>query len=176
MFTITKSGLGPNILKVHIANAKLTFSIWPLSLSPNFGTEMTPQGETLSSYLKISKVPPHPTHPHPFSLREYLPNPTDYLKKNVLPMGYKTCHVLNSSLDATICAKDCERLKKQKFGNDCKKKGGFFKCCIRRDKAFCNECRYIFSQVEKKKKRSNAQVLLHTPHVLLSPRNVSTTH
>ena len=91
-------------------------------------------------------------------------------------MGYKTCHVLNSSLDATICAKDCERLKKQKFGKDCKKKGGFFKCCIRRDKAFCNECRYIFSQVEKKKKRSNAQVLLHTPHVLLSPRNVSTTH
>ena len=48
MFTITKSGMGPHILKVlHIANAKLTFSIWPLSLSPNFGTEMTPQGETL---------------------------------------------------------------------------------------------------------------------------------
>ena len=92
---------------------------------------------------KYPKCPPHPTHPHPFSFREYLPNPTDYLKKNVLPMGYKTCHVLNSSLDATICAKDCERLKEHKFGKDCKKKGGFFKCCIRRDKAFCNECRYI---------------------------------
>ena len=58
-------------------------------------------------------------------------------------MGYKTCHMLNSSLDATICAKDCDRLKKHKFAKDCKNRGGLYKCCIRRDKAFCNECRYL---------------------------------
>ena len=56
-------------------------------------------------------------------------------------MGYKTCHVLNSSLDATVCAKDCDHLKKQEFATNCKDKGGLYKCCIRRDKAFCNECR-----------------------------------
>ena len=57
-------------------------------------------------------------------------------------MGYKTCHALNSSLDSTICAKDCDRLKKHKFAKDCKNRGGLYKCCIRRDKAFCHECRY----------------------------------
>ena len=58
-------------------------------------------------------------------------------------MGYKTCHVLNSSLDATVCAKDCDSLKKQDFATTCKAKGGLYKCCIRRDKAFCHECRYL---------------------------------
>ena len=58
-------------------------------------------------------------------------------------MGYKTCHVLNSSLDATICAKDCDRLGKQDFAKKCREKGGLFKCCIRRDAAFCHECRYL---------------------------------
>ena len=57
-------------------------------------------------------------------------------------MGYKTCHVLNSSLDSTICAKDCDRLKKHKFAKDCKNRGGLYKCCIRRDAAFCHECRF----------------------------------
>ena len=58
-------------------------------------------------------------------------------------MGYKTCHVLNSSLDSTVCAKDCDRLKKHKFAKDCKDRGGLYKCCIRRGAAFCHECRYI---------------------------------
>ena len=58
-------------------------------------------------------------------------------------MGYKTCHVLNSSLDATVCAKDCDRLKKEDFATNCGDEGGLYKCCIRRDKAFCHECRYL---------------------------------
>ena len=93
--------------------------------------------------------------------REYLTNPEEYLntqvsqkhrglmvchkktrEKQVRPMGYKTCHALNSSLDSTICAKDCDRLKKHKFAKDCKNRGGLYKCCIRRDAAFCHECRY----------------------------------
>ena len=58
-------------------------------------------------------------------------------------MGYKTCHILNSSLDATVCAEDCDHLKKQEFATNCKDKGGLYKCCIRRDNAFCHECRYL---------------------------------
>ena len=40
--------------------------------------------------------------------------------KQVRPMGYKTCHNLNSSLDSTVCAKDCDRQKKGKFFEECK--------------------------------------------------------
>ena len=31
----------------------------------------------------------------------------------------------------TQCNDDCEQLKKEKFAQDCKADGGFFKCCIR---------------------------------------------
>ena len=65
-------------------------------------------------------------------------------------MGYKTCHVLNSSLDAAVCAKDCDRLKKQDFATKCRDKGGLYKCCIRRDTAFCHECRYLISMKRNK--------------------------
>ena len=64
-------------------------------------------------------------------------------------MGYKTCHVLNSSLDATVCAKDCDHLKKEDFATKCKDKGGLYKCCIRRDAAFCHECRYLKKNTAK---------------------------
>ena len=62
-------------------------------------------------------------------------------------MGYKTCHAMNTSLDASICAKDCERLETHKFATKCKQKGGFYKCCIRRDAVFCHECRYQDTQI-----------------------------
>ena len=58
-------------------------------------------------------------------------------------MGYKTCHILKSSLDATICAKDCDTLRNKFFAKRCKERGGLYKCCIRRDAAFCHECRYL---------------------------------
>ncbi|XP_023335739.1 uncharacterized protein LOC111707000 isoform X2 [Eurytemora carolleeae] len=56
--------------------------------------------------------------------------------------GYSSCHALNSSLDASICQEDCKNLEKSDFGKQCKKDGGFFKCCVRRDKANCHECRF----------------------------------
>ena len=84
-------------------------------------------------------MPCVPTNP---SFREYLTNPEGFLDKTIRPMGYKTCHALNSSLDATACAEDCDRFENQKFAKDCKLNNGVFKCCIRRDKAFCNECRF----------------------------------
>ena len=73
--------------------------------------------------------------------RDFLQDKQRYLDTQVRPMGYKTCHLLNTSLDATACAEDCRKFEKQSFAKDCHKQGGFFKCCIRRDAGFCHECR-----------------------------------
>ena len=62
-----------------------------------------------------------------FFSREYLTDPEDFLDSKIRSMGYKTCHVLNSSLDATVCANDCDRQEKQTFAKDCKKRGGLFR-------------------------------------------------
>ena len=55
--------------------------------------------------------------------------------------GYKSCHSIDS-LDATKCAEDCKEFEKQEFAKNCTENGGLFKCCIRRDKMFCHECRF----------------------------------
>ena len=62
----------------------------------------------------------------------------DHLKNLV---GYKTCHHIDS-LDATKCADDCKRMEEEKFAKNCTDTGGLFKCCIRRDKMGCHECRF----------------------------------
>ena len=82
-------------------------------------------------------------------------NPKLYLDKWIRPMGYQTCHILNSSLDATICAKDCDRLARHKFAKECQARGGLYKCCIRRDKAFCHECRFCMKNRNRKKNRNS---------------------
>ena len=82
-------------------------------------------------------------------------------RNQVIQMGYKTCHALNSSLDATVCAKDCDRLKKEDFATNCGDEGGLYKCCIRRDKAFCHECRYLVWIKWQNVKASLAKVLLY---------------
>ena len=70
-------------------------------------------------------------------------NPVRYLEDNIeQPLGYQECHHLGSSLDASVCAMDCEMMKDETFARNCHKAGGLFKCCIRRDAAFCDECRY----------------------------------
>merc|ERR1712079_141165 len=40
------------------------------------------------------------------------------------------------------CHEDCKKKEKSKFAKQCAKDGGLFKCCIRRDKEYCHECRY----------------------------------
>ena len=71
----------------------------------------------------------------------YLKNTQEYLDDLVKSAGYSSCHPLDTSLDTSSCAKDCEELSEQDFAKNCTAKGGFFKCCIRRDKASCHECR-----------------------------------
>ncbi|XP_023324173.1 uncharacterized protein LOC111698145 isoform X2 [Eurytemora carolleeae] len=56
--------------------------------------------------------------------------------------GYESCHSLNSSLDASICQQDCTKYEESDFAKKCKKDEGYFKCCVRRDKANCHECRF----------------------------------
>ena len=73
--------------------------------------------------------------------RDFLQDKQAYLDTHIRPMGYKTCHLLNKSLDASACASDCKRFEHSRFAESCRKRGGFFKCCIRRDAAFCHECR-----------------------------------
>ena len=46
------------------------------------------------------------------------------------------------SLNATVCANDCKEMEKGEFAQNCTKYGGLFKCCIRRDKMACHECRF----------------------------------
>ena len=71
----------------------------------------------------------------------YLTNRTQALDRMVELEGYKTCHPIDS-VDATKCAEDCKEMGKQEFGKNCTNNGGLFKCCIRRDKMFCHECRF----------------------------------
>ena len=73
--------------------------------------------------------------------KTYLKDKKGYLSSLVNSAGYKTCHALNS-LDASKCAEDCKNLEKEKFATNCTSNGGLFKCCVRRDKRGCDECRF----------------------------------
>ena len=72
---------------------------------------------------------------------DYLTNKAAYLDSLVQLKGYSTCHHLDS-LDASKCAKDCEKLENGEFAKNCTTNGGLFKCCIRRDRGSCHECRF----------------------------------
>ena len=74
--------------------------------------------------------------------KKYLRDPQSVLKELVDPeIGYKSCHHLKSD-DVSKCANDCKALEKRKFAKNCSNTGGFFKCCIRRDKRGCHECKF----------------------------------
>ena len=49
--------------------------------------------------------------------------------------GYDSCHKIEDN-DASICAKDCDMLKKSEFAEKCQQKKGLFKCCIRSNNSF----------------------------------------
>ena len=74
--------------------------------------------------------------------KDYLTDTEGFLSQLTKSEGYKTCHALGTSLDTSICAKDCEELENGRFAKNCATKGWLFKCCIRRDKRFCHECRF----------------------------------
>jgi len=65
----------------------------------------------------------------------------DFLKTWVEQLGFDTCHKIDN-YNVDKCHADCKKQEKSKFAKKCKKDGGLFKCCIRRDKEYCHECRY----------------------------------
>jgi len=71
----------------------------------------------------------------------FLKNTTGFLEGMVTKKNYDTCHAI-IGYDASVCAKDCTELEKSTFAKNCSDSGGMFKCCIRRDKEFCHECRF----------------------------------
>ena len=73
--------------------------------------------------------------------KTYLKDKNGTLSSFVKSVGYKTCHSLNSR-DASKCAEDCKNLEKENFATNCTSNGGLFKCCVRRDKRGCHECRF----------------------------------
>jgi len=72
---------------------------------------------------------------------EYLTDKEGYLKNLQSTLGYHTCHPIEG-YDASKCAEDCEAYKDTPLSRECEKKKGTLKCCIRRDKFFCDECRF----------------------------------
>jgi len=67
----------------------------------------------------------------------------DLFLKNLVKMRqYNSCHPIKG-LDASKCADECKSLlKTSPLLEHCNRRGGLLKCCVRRDKAFCHECRY----------------------------------
>merc|ERR1719239_1698379 len=73
---------------------------------------------------------------------EYMTDKEVYLGKEVKERGFHSCYPI-TGLDARQCAEECKSLlKTSPLLDHCKKKGGLLKCCVRRDKVFCDECRY----------------------------------
>lgn len=64
--------------------------------------------------------------------------------KEIQDSGYEKCHAIKG-YDASECAKDCSKAANGEFAKQCAQKGGFFKCCVRRDKIDCHECRFCCS-------------------------------
>ena len=60
----------------------------------------------------------------------FLKNPQNYLKLMSSELGYDDCHKIEG-IDASVCAKDCEKLAESEFAKNCTKSNGLFKCCIR---------------------------------------------
>ena len=60
----------------------------------------------------------------------FLIDPSKYLKSIEQKLGYDKCHRIEG-IDASVCAADCEKLKRTYFAKDCRINGGLFKCCIR---------------------------------------------
>jgi len=73
--------------------------------------------------------------------RKFLKDKRSLLKNFQKWYGYKTCYPIRG-YDASRCAKDCENLKDTPLAEECRNRNGMLKCCIRRDKVNCDECRF----------------------------------
>ncbi|XP_023347884.1 uncharacterized protein LOC111716641 [Eurytemora carolleeae] len=72
---------------------------------------------------------------------QFLQDKETFLQRKVETQGFKTCHPIVGN-NASICHEDCKLFENSTFNRQCKSRGGLLKCCIRREKVFCNECQY----------------------------------
>jgi len=74
---------------------------------------------------------------------EYIKDKKGWLANEAKLQGFKSCHPIQG-LDASVCEKDCQSFLAEdtQLVQKCKAKAGTPKCCIRREKANCHECRY----------------------------------
>jgi len=81
--------------------------------------------------------------PIPELAAAFLDNKEETLKKIKKELGFDTCHAIKG-YDASKCAEDCKNIESSSsnLAKRCKAKKGHLKCCIRRDKRHCHECRY----------------------------------
>ena len=75
---------------------------------------------------------------------EFLQQTATYLTQLRDNLGYDSCH-RTLGYDAEACAADCAAAQRGEFARNCAARGGLYKCCIRRDKVFCHECRFCCS-------------------------------
>ena len=60
----------------------------------------------------------------------FMKRPKAALDHFVNNLGYDSCHK-TKDYDAEPCHQDCLVQEKSKFANECREKGGLYKCCIR---------------------------------------------
>lgn len=73
--------------------------------------------------------------------RNFLKHPQKFLEKTVKEKGYDACFQIRG-YDASKCYENCKQQEKSVFAKNCTDNGGLYKCCIRRDKEACHECRF----------------------------------
>ena len=99
------------------------------------------------------------------------------LKSKIKVIWLSLYYLFLLGLDASICQEDCKNLEKSDFGKQCKKDGGFFKCCVRKVYKYVyiffnyrNRSMFFLKQA-RQGKLPRMQVLLHSTFVYDKNRN-----
>jgi len=103
-----------------------------------------------------------------YAAANYLSDKKVYLAKEVKKRGFNSCYPM-TGLDARKCAEECNSLlKTSPLLDHCKNKGGLLKCCVRRDKVFCDECRYCCTLPFCSYKDEHGEIIVEGENILTS--------
>ena len=61
---------------------------------------------------------------------KFLEDPDFYVRSIAHYLNYDSCYKIDG-IDASKCARDCDKLANTDFAKKCEKDNGLFKCCIR---------------------------------------------
>merc|ERR1719239_1180178 len=103
-----------------------------------------------------------------YAAASYMTDKVLYLEKEVNKRGFHNCYPI-SGLDAKKCAEECKSLlQSSPLLDHCKKKGGLLKCCVRRDKVFCDECRYCCTLPFCSYKGEHGEIIVEGENILIA--------